>query len=132
MQIKFFIKIQNEMTFTEEKTSIYLSKLETHKSFEIPYKDHSFYQALLKMNQNKLIFIQLRNLSPHKLFSKKLIKIIRSFPCKSKRINNLRKLSITHILNLFDNSVFQKIPKLKFKKFNFSKGLSSVNQKIFI
>jgi len=40
------------MTFTEEKTSIYLSKLETHKSFEIPYKDHSFYQALLKMSQN--------------------------------------------------------------------------------
>lgn len=40
------------MTLTEEKITIYLSKLETHKSFEIPYADHSFYKALLEMSKN--------------------------------------------------------------------------------
>lgn len=46
------IKNQNQMTLTEEKVNNYLSKLETHKKFVIPYTDHDFYRGLLEMSNN--------------------------------------------------------------------------------
>lgn len=40
------------MTLSEEKINNYLSLLQKHKSFEIPYTDDSFYLDLLKMSKN--------------------------------------------------------------------------------
>lgn len=52
--LTFFLidyKNQNEMTLTEEKINTYLSLLDTHKSFVIPFQDHSFYTGLLEMSK---------------------------------------------------------------------------------